>query len=371
MSEASSRIEGPSGVHAAARVAEQRMQEMLAEAMDRGGDRAGAEAPSAIDQLRKDVDERLRAASRTAGSDRSDPAAMASDPTTLPSATQGRDAASGVMSQLQTVLQQAVMQQLLGDASLQLAAAALLDSLAHHAAHAQPLAAATSAPVPTGGDNGNYTGGGFMPGNQPWLQLPESFSTRSVLPDVVAKNPSDGSLNSSNGDESGAARQRSQFVRAVSGHGADAAGGAPALALDAARHFMSAFGLTAQQAAALAAVALQATSPGRSLHAAGAGRAGEATQRRFPGGSARRQRLLDFALRQGLDPESPQTALAFIEHELHDAGGDRLAALRSAGSIQQAVEILLPEPGHEGEPGADDELALSILRGIGSPLRWP
>ena len=130
---------------------------------------------------------------------------------------------------------------------------------------------------------------------------------------------------------------------------------------------MSAFGLSAQQAAALAAVALQGTSAGRSLHAAGAGRAGEAAQRRFPGGGARRQRLLDFALQQGLDPESPQTALAFIEHELHDAGGGRLAALRSAGSTQQAIEIVLREPRHEGEPRADDELAQSILRGIEAP----
>lgn len=367
MSEASSRIEGPSGVHAAARAAEQRMQEMLAEAMNHGSDRTGTEARSAIDQLRKDVDDRLRAASRTAGSDRSDPAAMVSDPTTLPSAMQGHDAAPGVMAQLQTVLQRAVMQQLLGDASLQLAAAALLDTLAHQAAHVQPLAAATGSPVLTAGDNGNNAGGGFMPGNQPWLQLPESFSTRSVLPDVAAKSNADGSLNSSNGDGSGAARERSLFVRAVSAHAAGATGAAPAGALDAARHLMNAFGLSALQAAGLAAVAMQGMNAGGSLNAPGAIRAREAARRRFPGGSVRRQRLFDFALLQELDPESPQTALAFIEHELRDASGDRLAALRSAGSAQQVIEILLRGQGHDGEPWTDDALVQSILRGIETP----
>ena len=368
MSDASSRIEGPSGVQPAARLAEQRMLEMLAEPMDR----SGTEARSAMDQLRKDVDDRLRAAARTAGSDRSDPTAMASDPTTLPSASQGRDATTGVMAQLQTVLQQTVLQQQMGDATLQLAAAALLNSLANQAAHAQPLAAATGSPVLTAGDNGSNAGGGFMPGNQPWLQLPESFSTRSVLPDVATKGNADGSLDSSHGDDSAAARERSRFVRAMSGLAAGSAGAAPAFALDAARHFMAAFGLNAAQAAGLAAVAVQGLSNGRTPHAAIAQRAVDSSPRRFPGGSQRRQRLFDFALLQALDPESPQAALAFIEHELSETSRERLAALRGAGSAQQAMEVFLAGSDGEAEPAPDHDhgVVQALLLGLeGSPVR--
>lgn len=365
MSETSSRIEGTPGVHPSTRLAEQRMRDMLAESIDHGSDRAGGEARSAMDQLRKDVDDRLRAAAKTAGSDRSDPAAMASDPTTLPSATQGRDAASGVMAQLQAVLQQAVLQQQMGDASLQLAAAALLNSLANQSTHAHPFAAATGSPVLTAGDNGSNAGGGFMPGNQPWLQLPDSFSTRSVLPDVATKGKADGSLNPSHGDESEAARQRSEFVRALSAQPPSRVG----VALDAARHFIAAFSLSAQQAAGLATIVLQGMGTSHRGNSLGAARLGDTRSSRFPGGHARRQRLIDFSLLRGLDPESSQAALAFIEHELGETNGDRLAAVRSAGSPQQAIEFFLSGPEREGDPWTADELALarSIVLGLEPP----
>ncbi|MCM5681478.1 hypothetical protein M8A51_18275 [Schlegelella sp. S2-27] len=354
MTDASSRIEGAASVHDATRLANQRLLEMLAERMDGSPERSGA--GNALDQLRKNINDNLQAAaSKAAGSAQTDPGAAATDPTTLPTAAKagGKGSNDGILVQLDPVLQQAaLLLQQAGDATRQQAAPALLDRLA--SGGAQML---------TAGDDGTYAGSGFMPGSHPWLQLPESFSARSTLPDVMAKGDADGSLNQSGGDGSSSTRQRTETTRALADGVATGAVHTGPIGAAAARSIALEFHLTLPQAAGVVAGALHVGADRAAARRYDAGR------RRAPQSSARRQRFLDFALLQQLDPETPQAACTFAAHELRNELAGLLPLLRRARTAEEAVQMLLRHLDGDEAPADVEQArtAQAILGQLGTP----
>lgn len=360
MADASSRIEAAASVQGAARLANQRMLEMLTERVDAGAERPGAE--NALDKLRKDIADTLQAAaSKTAGSAQTDPAAAATDPTTLPTAARagGNGSNDGILVQLDPVLQQAALLMQQGSDATRQLASALLDRLA-----------ANGGQMLTAGDGGTRSGNGFMPGSHPWLQLPDSFSTRSTLPDIATKSEADGSLNQSGGEDPASARERSQTTRALAGGVTAGRSLAGPLGAAAARRIAQEFNLTLQQAAGVVAGALHAGARGAAAEPGARGH--DAHRRRTPGSGARRQRLMQFSLLQQLDPETPQAACSFAVHELRNELAGLLPLLRRARSAEEAMEMLRLEIDGDAAPAGEQEgqTVRAILDHLG-PVHTP